>query len=340
MNTSYSRLYCKAAYAILLPAIVALISCSKNLALMPQDYRGGRMERLDTLHKESPDSSGWGPGLSVFVSAVISPDGYDWRQDSTFGATGSRLALFRNGEEILSLDTGPEFLVGTDPDSHHIIDGHLYSEYSTDAETVIKKDGVELFRYNGRECIKGIVPSDNGLYTLGQSRDGFGLSLRYNGKPLFAKDYGTVFGGFGQCNYDRSGALYYSYGDICFDYVFDNKKHHVRNGVEKRENEGICSHRIDFLHDDTFWYHVYPKGTGAEVGYLDDGTFFLPSGIPEGSYYFFPTEGGCYFEDVLYLALTPRKSGSKPFIWANGICTEMDINGFLSGIDVISSAPR
>lgn len=285
--------------------------------------------------EEPSDSSETEPTIFIYASAVISPDGYDWRQDSTFGAAGNRLALFRNGDEILSLDTGREHLISSDPDCHHIINGHLYTEYTTDNETVIKRDGDELFRFLGKERMKGMIPVGDCLYTLGQDSDGDGFSLRLDGSPLFVKEVGTVCGGFNDCNYDRAGALYYSFGNICFDYYYGNKKRHVRNGVEKRESDGICSSRIDFFNKGTYWYHVYPKGEGEEVGYMSDGTFSQPEGIPEGSYYYFPTEGGCYFGNVLYLALTPREKGKKPFIWTKEGCTELDINGFLSGVDVL-----
>lgn len=318
-------------------AAVLLFSCStKDLALMPHDFRGSGMARLDTVRKIRADSSLMTTQKSVYVSAVVAPEDYDWQQDSVFGASGFKVILMKDYEEILSLDTGKESLVSPEPDLHHIIGGHLYTEYTTDSETIIKKDGTELFRYRGREWLKGILPSSDSLYTLGQSRNGSGFSFRLNGNAVMVKNYGTVCGGFGQCNFNGNGALYYSYDDICFDYLADSVKFHVCSGTDNARNNGYNVKHLSMQYEDSFLYYEFPKGFGAEISYLDNGIFSLPPDIPEGSYYFFPTGGGAFLEDTLYLALTPKDRNRKPFVWCNGDCREIDVNGFLTGIEIIA----
>ena len=322
-------------YLATVAAVLALQCSSKNLALMPQDFRGGGLKDLDTISRDLPDTLQESEGPNVYVSAVIAPDGYDWRRDSCYGSTGMKIILLKNYKEILSLDTGKDCLVSSEPDLHHIINGHLYTEYASNTHTIIKKDGKELFRYPGREWLKGILPVGDSTYTLGQSRDGNGFSFRLDGQTVLAKSYGTVNGGFTQCNCDSNGALYYSDGAISFDYWADSVRVHVSDGVEYARNKGIYSQRIFFMNGDRYGFYEYHPYSGIDVEYNPDGTITLPEGIPDGSYYFFPTEGGYYYNGSTYLALTPRDKNRKPFIWADGECSEIDINGFLTGIEII-----
>ena len=41
----------------------------------------------------------------------------------------------------MKLPVGEEYHISPDPDMHRVIEGHLYTDYSTDKETIIKKDG-------------------------------------------------------------------------------------------------------------------------------------------------------------------------------------------------------
>lgn len=331
---------------MLLPSLIVIVQAvmagcsSKELALMPRDYRGSAVKAPDTTGKGRPDSLAGLDAESVYVSAVVAPQGYDWRQDSTFGNAPLKIILFKDFEEILGVDTGKDCLVSPDPDLHHIINGHLYTEYATASQTIVKKDGTELFRYEGREWLKGILPAGDSLYTLGQSREGKGFSFRLNGNPLLVKPDGTVRGGFGQRNFDGNGALYFSFDDICFDYLADNVTVHVCNGIDNSVNNGYSMRHFSQQVEESYYYYEFPSGLGEEVMCLSDGTMPLPSGIPEGAYYFFPTQGGYYHNGTMYLALTPRERGRKPFVWTGGACREIDINGFLTGIEVSGDATR
>ena len=129
-----------------------------------------------------------------YVTALDYQKGYDWRADQARENVRCSLVVFADGVPVMKLPVGSAYETSSDPDMHRIIDGHLYTDYSTDEETVIKKDGALMFRYQGRESLCGMKIIGEDLYTLGQSRDGKGFAFRRNGEILLKKDNGTVMG--------------------------------------------------------------------------------------------------------------------------------------------------
>ena len=132
-----------------------------------------------------------GRDTTVYVTAVSYPAGIDWVRDS--GADGVQLLLFADGEEILSLPVGESHLTSPDPDMHRVCWGHLYTDYSTKSETVVMRDGKEIFRFTGRESLKGFCAmSEDYIVTLGQNRDGDGWTLRKNGEEIASSPNGIL----------------------------------------------------------------------------------------------------------------------------------------------------
>lgn len=150
-----------------------------------------------------------GPGHVVLVSAVGFPEGFDWRRDSVYGAVnGASLLLFQGEDTVLSIPAGIPPVGTLSPDMAHFVDGHLYVETIDGAETVVLRDGEELFRYSGREVIRGVMHHGGALYTLGQNRGGGGFSLRRDGEMVFGSAVGYVCGSMGDLGYGQNGALY------------------------------------------------------------------------------------------------------------------------------------
>lgn len=206
-----------------LPSLTALmiitLTCLSCELIYEQIGQGTR--RADTLRGEKEDtetSELITSRTGVYVTALDYPEDYDWRRDSAYGLVKARILLFRNGEEILALETG----AGTDrcasPDKHHFIDGHLYTEYPDGRGTVIQKDGKEIIRYEGAEIIKGMLIQDGSLYILGQRLDGKGLYLRRDGEPIFSREGAVAAGGMDEPSYGHTGALYEESGQLCFAY--------------------------------------------------------------------------------------------------------------------------
>ncbi len=133
------------------------------------------------------------PGAVTVVTGVEYPEGYDWNSWNPSGQGTPSLVVFRDGEKTLDLPVSRSSLVSEDIDMHRYVDGHLYTDFSTESETVISRDGAELFRYSGRERIVFLAVRDGHVLTLGESRDGQGFSSRSDGFPLFLGMTGTVF---------------------------------------------------------------------------------------------------------------------------------------------------
>lgn len=144
-----------------------------------------------------------GPGADVesdsrdvcYVTGFEYPLEYDWRTDPEKGSVKCSLVVFADGLPMMKVPVGDTYEVSSDPDMHRMIAGHLYTDYSTDTETVIKKDGVTILRYPGREMICGIlVENDTTVYTLGQFRHGEGFAFRRNGEIILERSSGRTYG--------------------------------------------------------------------------------------------------------------------------------------------------
>lgn len=140
--------------------------------------------------------SAGGPVLSqsiTYVTAFDYPEGYDWRSDSEKGCVRCSLTVFASGRAILKIPVGDIYNVSSDPDMHRMIDGHLYTDYATDSETVIKKDGKPFITFKGRESIAAMHVRGDSLHTLGQKRDGRGFSYRVDGEVILERNIGYAF---------------------------------------------------------------------------------------------------------------------------------------------------
>lgn len=143
----------------------------------------------------------------IHVTAMEYPEGYDWRADLEKGSVKCSLTVYADGLPMMKVPVGDEYEVSSDPDMHRMADGHLYTDYSTDSETVIKKDGKEIIRYQGREMICGLQVDGVDVYTLGHPREGEGFCYRKNGEPVIERTQGRSF-----------ADLYKDGTDICFAF--------------------------------------------------------------------------------------------------------------------------
>ncbi len=130
----------------------------------------------------------------IYVTAMDYPDGYDWRRDEEKGSVRCSLVVFADGLPVMKVPVGDEYEVSSDPDMHRMADGHLYTDFATDSETVIKRDGKEAVRFPGREMICDIIDNEGDIYSLGHSRDGDGFAYRRNGETVIGRSEGRSFG--------------------------------------------------------------------------------------------------------------------------------------------------
>ena len=129
-------------------------------------------------------------GEHIYLTAVRFPDGYAWQEDTCAVDGPVWIDLYRDGTLVRSVPADGS----VHPDMHRFMGGHLYTDCSTDTETVISRDGVELFRFEGRESLRGFLIREDGVHTLGQDRDGEGFTYRVDGRIVFRSETGTVLG--------------------------------------------------------------------------------------------------------------------------------------------------
>lgn len=177
---------------VLLPALAVLAACIRE-PLFPGTPR--HSHEPVTAPRVMSDSAadplaGTPPGEHVWLTAVRYPDGFDWERDTCAVEGTVWIDLYRDGKRILSVAAGES----VHPDMHRFLGGHLYTDASTDTETVVRQDGNELFRFPGREALRGFLVREDGIHTLGQDRDGDGFSYRVDGRIVFRSETGTVLG--------------------------------------------------------------------------------------------------------------------------------------------------
>lgn len=204
--------------------IILLPGWSVSCDLLDKGHKRDRprndISRTDSL--SGKDSGGsWKPSDTVlFTSGVRFPDGYDWRIDTLAEKQKGELVLFKGTELVLAIPVGPENNVSADPDMHRIVDGHLYTDYSSNTKTIVQKDGKVLFSYDGREQMCGFAVVDSNVWTLGQDRFGEGgLSLRKNGKVVYEHKSGTIVGSLAD-TFNPYGALDFVDGKPVFFYYY------------------------------------------------------------------------------------------------------------------------
>ena len=172
-----------------------------------------------------------GVGKKVWYAVGVDyPQGYDWRTDDEKESVKCSLVVFANGVPLMKLPSGDGYEISADPDMHRMIGANLYTDYSTETETVIRRNGEQLFRYPGREVLVDLVVEEDNVYTLGQSRDGKGFSFRVNGEELFQRSNGYLFEHLQRCEDgfsfsfceiigtgDNAKERYYHYlaGEVC-----------------------------------------------------------------------------------------------------------------------------
>ena len=174
------------------------------------------IEEVSRRPEGNRDDVWTGPGINAggtgrevcYITAMDYPDDYDWRADREKGSVKCSLTVFADGVPMMKVPVGDAYEVSSDPDMHRMMDGHLYTDYSTDAETVIKRDGKTILRYPGREVICGMLADGDTLYTLGHPRQGEGFTYRKNGEIVLERSSGRTF-----------GRLHRDEGNICFAFT-------------------------------------------------------------------------------------------------------------------------
>ena len=174
------------------------------------------------------------PEEHVWLTAVRFPDGFAWDLDTCAVDGEVWIDLYRDGEKVRSIPAG----TSVHPDMHRYLGGHLYTDWSTDTETVVAREGTELFRFEGREALRGFLVREDGVHTLGQDRDGNGFTYRIDGRILYRSETGAVLGG--PDTPGAAGGAFSEYGEDVF-YVCclpseRGKEYHVMRNAERYQS--------------------------------------------------------------------------------------------------------
>lgn len=235
MKTSTSR----ALFCIILAACCTLhAACSYLRPEIP----GGK-PRSYTHNRDRPDRDGGDehddiklkPDSVIMFAAVEYRDSYDWLRDSAYGIEPFTIRLYRNFSPVLEIESSSA-AVSANPDTHHLLDGDLITEYYRNGQTTICRNGKVLFCFNGRELLKGLAKRDGKLYSLYQKEDGKGFTLRCDDEVMLSKTEGLLFGELGDPSYGSGGALYLEHGRLCFCYTVSEKGtfYSITEGYEER----------------------------------------------------------------------------------------------------------
>lgn len=189
-----------------------------------------------------------------YLTGMDYPEGYDWRADAEVGMVKCSLVVYANGVPMMKAPVGDAYETSSDPDMHRVIDGDLYTDYSSDSTTVIKKNGKLLFRYPGREMMVGMAVEGDAVYTLGQSRSGRGFSYRKNGEILFEHPSGRLFDHFEKsatgCFFAYSEEILFSGRLIERYYVYSEdsvRQIAVREDVKKVWDVAVTDGTVRYL---------------------------------------------------------------------------------------------
>ena len=177
-------------FYFLLAAVLAVLSCEESWVGM---RTAGNVAAAEPPDPESPETQ----GIPVFNFVIAEyPDWYDWIRDPQYGTVDCRIVMYdQKGRQLCSFPAGYYHEAATDADMVRSAGGHVFTDYSTDSRTVIRKDGKEIFSYAGREMIAGFIEDSGIVYTLGIPREGEGLVFRMNGEAVTVSASGEIMHG-------------------------------------------------------------------------------------------------------------------------------------------------
>lgn len=210
-----------------------ILLCGTSCYFLDDFYINGPQRRethnRDSSYLKDPDY-----GIQdSFISPIVDTSLYF----TVITTNDPTLKYYRNFKELFCIKLNDVKCISPDMDTHHIIDGDLYTENSDTEHTYIGKNGKTIIEFEGREYLKGLIPSQDGVYTLSCDRDGDGFTYRKDGKILLRKNSGIVFGSLEDPSYGQNGALYYDNAKIHFCYKLSNgndKQYFVvKDGIEE-----------------------------------------------------------------------------------------------------------
>lgn len=130
---------------------------------------------------------------TVYAVGLDYPDGYDWRTDMEKGDVRCSMVLLADGTPVLKVPVGQVHEISSDNDRHRLRSGRLYTDFTDGMTTVIKKDGVEIIRYDGSEDILCLEEYGGQVHSLSRPAGGSGFRYRVDGNLVIERSDATPF---------------------------------------------------------------------------------------------------------------------------------------------------
>lgn len=159
---------------------------------------------VDTIVAPEP------PSPDIFYLLTLEyPPGYNWIDDLQRGQVeDAYFVVYQDFNEVLRVPISDKGQVPSDADRAFLIYGDLYTAFTDNTSTVIRKNGEELFTISSRENITSLLVEGDDVYTLGSSPTKRDVSYRKNGQSIIYVSDASVIKDF-----------HLDEGRICFSYV-------------------------------------------------------------------------------------------------------------------------
>lgn len=133
------------------------------------------------------------PEIVCYVTAFDYCDGYDWKSDPEKGKVKCTLVLFAGTKPVMKIPVSDASEMSSDPQRHRVIGGNLYSDFSDGETTVVKKNGREIYRYEGAENVEKMLLHKGRIHTLCRPVRGSGFTYRIDGQLVIKRESGSFY---------------------------------------------------------------------------------------------------------------------------------------------------
>lgn len=195
-------------------------------------------EIVDNTPNDDPDDNQESPiperVLDLYSTFLEYEQSYDWRKDPMGGMVNTRIHLFKNKDEICTVNVPAEEHETVDCNILRICNGKLYTVHSVGTSTVIRANGIELLRLPMSGYVSDLIVQEEDIHIIMERPEIQGWRYMKNGQTLLEKPNSSLM-----------GPMYQDKGEICFAFVEKSKGadgierpycHLVANGVPSRHS--------------------------------------------------------------------------------------------------------
>lgn len=309
-------------------SVLILSSCRADL-LLPHISHIACYERDSIAHRNLIFDIGTeiDADPSLYFCVVDYDNSYDWIRDTLYGYADYNLILYRDYRPILTIPSSCG-LIRPEADTHHIVQGQLYTEIIADNQTIISRNGVELMRFDGESCLIGLLPVDEDVYTILKDIRSDKHTIRINKTILLELTSATMYGDMYDNSYGSTGALYIDNDQVCFAYKSDGVNY-VQQGEQRVTLAKTNLQDIKVMEGDIRTigspYYGYTIGE-ARLWRLPQKT--VSAHIDSDYYVYFREQymsriardlSIIFIDEIYYVGILCHDSNTSQYIYGNGV---------------------